>query len=128
MNPTDLVNRLLSEGLDPDDPIINKVMLIVQNYIGDVVGEETSEEEAREECWTLAIDAANDRIRDRTRAIAVASEVCHQMGYTPKGYRPLRRSREKTVAVWPPRAPGEDTTPPPTPTGVVRGPWKPDFV
>lgn len=131
MKPSDLVEELLGEAvrLDPNDPLIIKVMTRVQNYIGDVVGEETSEEVARGECWDLAIDTANELIRDRETAIAVAHEVCAQMGYKQKGYRPAKR--KPVQPVWPPRVSG---TPADTdhdeperivkPTGVVHGPYK----
>lgn len=134
MKPEDLVDQLLSEKirLDPNDPLVTKIETIVQNYIGDVVGEETTEDEAREECWTLAIDAANERIRDRDLAIAVASEVCHRMGYTPKGYKPSYKKQKPAQPVWPPRTSSDPVPEEPErvvkPTGVVHGHYRPSFL
>lgn len=117
---------------DDFDHLVTKVMQTVQSYIGDVVSEETPEDTAREECWTLAIDDANSRIADRDLAIKVAKEVCHQMGYTPKGYRP--KKKEAPTPVWPPRAAPdqysrkkeEPASKLPPSTGVHHGAYRPD--
>lgn len=127
MKARDLVENLFNfrpSGMD-FDKAVQRVVMHVQTYLGDVVGEETTEDVAREECWTLAIDRANELSNDRQTAIRVAKEACHRVGYTPKGYRPAKR--KPVQPVWPPQTADEmaDKKPEPQlpkPTGVKHGP------
>ena len=131
MKPKDLVDQLLSEDVD-FDRLVDRVETRAQDHMGDVITDETTEDEAREEAWTLCIDAANEILRYENRPLAIkaASEAAHRMGYTPKGYRPVKRKAAKPV--WPPRTSSDPVPQEPErvvkPTGVVHGHYRPSFL
>jgi hypothetical protein len=129
MKPKDLVEHLLSEAPDFDS-LVARIVARAEKHMGDVIDDETSDENAREETWTLCIDAANEILHnDRPLAIKVASEAAHQLGYTPKGYRP-RKTKPAGDPVWPPRVGNSPEEPERVvkPTGVVHGQYRPSFL